>query len=63
MGRDPVELAKRARYQLPAMCAGAWCKLYKKSPFRYNEVVQAEIITERRLLERNMVCIHIPCLA
>lgn len=41
-GRDPVELAKRARYQPPAMRVRGDCYT-KKSPFRYNEVVQAEI--------------------
>ena len=40
MGRDPVEHAKRAKYQPPAMRVRN--KSYtKKSPFRYNEVVQA----------------------
>ena len=42
MGRDPVELAKRAKYQPPAMRVRGVCYT-KKSPFRYNEVVQANI--------------------
>ena len=46
MGRDPVELAKRAKYQPPAMRVRGVCYT-KKSPFRYNEVVQAEFIAER----------------
>jgi len=41
-GRDPVELAKRARYKPPAMRVRGVCYT-KKSPFRYNEVVQANI--------------------
>ena len=40
MGRDPVELAKRAKYQPPAMRVRGVCYT-KKSPFRYNVVVQA----------------------
>jgi len=39
---DPVELAKRARYKPPAMRVRGVCYT-KKSPFRYNEVVQANI--------------------
>ena len=42
MGRDPVELAKRAKYQPPAMRVRD-DSYTKKSPFRYNEVVQANI--------------------
>ena len=42
MGRDPVELAKRAKYQPPAMRVRGVCYT-KKSPFHYNEVVQANI--------------------
>ena len=42
MGRDPVELAKRAKYQPPAMRVRSVCYT-KKSPFRYNEVVQANL--------------------
>ena len=45
MGRDPVELAKRAKYQPPAMRVRGVCYT-KKSPFRYNEVVQAELIAK-----------------
>ena len=41
MGRDPVELAKRAKYKPPAMRVRGVCYT-KKSPFRYNEVVQAK---------------------
>ncbi len=40
MGRDPVERAKRAKYQPPAMRVRGVCYT-KKSPFRYNVVVQA----------------------
>lgn len=40
LGRDPVELAKRARYKPPAMRVRGVCYT-KKSPFRYNVVVQA----------------------
>lgn len=40
MGRDPVELAKRAKYKPPAMRVRDDCYT-KKSPFHYNEVVQA----------------------
>ena len=41
MGRIvPVEYAKRAKYQPPAMRVRDGCYT-KKSPFRYNEVVQA----------------------
>ena len=42
MGRDPVELAKRAKYQPPAMRVRGVCYT-KKTPFRYNEVVQANL--------------------
>ena len=42
MGRDPVERAKRAKYQPPAMRVRDVCYT-KKSPFRYNKVVQATI--------------------
>jgi hypothetical protein len=42
LGRDPVELAKRAKYQPPAIRVRGVCYT-KKSPFRYNEVVQANI--------------------
>ena len=42
MGRDPVELAKRAKYKPPAMRVRGVCYT-KKSPFRYNDVVQANI--------------------
>ena len=42
MGRDPVELAERAKYKPPAMRVRGLCYT-KKSPFRYNEVVQANI--------------------
>ena len=42
MGRDPVELAKRAKYKPPAMRVRDDCYT-KKSPFRYNEVVQANL--------------------
>ena len=42
MGRDPVELAKRAKYQPPAMRVRGVCYT-KKSPFRYNKVVQANL--------------------
>ena len=41
MGRiDPVEHAKRAKYQPPAMRVSDVCYT-KKSPFRYNRGVQA----------------------
>ena len=40
MGHDPVELAKRAKYKPPAMRVRDDCYT-KKSPFRYNKVVQA----------------------
>ena len=40
MGRDPVELAKRAKHKPPAMRVRDDC-CTKKSPFRYNGVVQA----------------------
>ena len=42
MGRDPVELAKRAKYKPPAMRVRGVCYT-KKSPFRYNKVVQANL--------------------
>ena len=42
IGRDLVELAKRAKYQPPAMRVRDDCYT-KKSPFCYNEVVQAKI--------------------
>ncbi len=42
MGRDPVEHAKRAKYKPPAMRVRGVCST-KKSPFRYNEVVQANL--------------------
>ena len=42
MGRNPVELAKRAKYQPSAMRVRGVCYT-KKSPFRYNEVVQANL--------------------
>ena len=42
MGRDPVELAKRAKYKPPAMRMRGVCYT-KKSPFRYNKVVQANL--------------------
>ena len=35
MGRDPVELAKRAKYKPPAMRVRGVCYT-KKSPFRYD---------------------------
>ena len=47
MGRDPVELAKRAKYKPPAMRVRGVCYT-KKSPFRYNEVVQAKQIAKGR---------------
>ena len=47
MGRDPVELAKRAKYKPPAMRVPGVCYT-KKSPFRYNEVVQAKQIAKGR---------------
>lgn len=47
MGRDPVELAKCAKYQPPAMRVRGVCYT-KKSPFRYNEVVQANLQREER---------------
>jgi len=41
MGRlDPVECAERTKYKPPAMRLRGNCYT-KKSPFRYNEVVQA----------------------
>ena len=40
MGRDPVELAKRAKYKPPAMQVRDE-RYTKKSPFPYNVVVQA----------------------
>jgi len=41
MGRlDPVECAERTKYKPPAMRVRGNCYT-KKSPFRYNEVVQA----------------------
>ena len=49
MGRDPVELAKRAKYKPPAMRVRSECYT-KKSPFRYNEVVQAEIIAKGKVI-------------
>ena len=49
MGRDPVEYAKRAKYQPPAMRVRGVCYT-KKSPFRYNEVVQAEIIAKGKVI-------------
>ena len=49
MGRDPVELAKRAKYQPPAMRVRD-DSYTKKSPFRYNEVVQAEIIAKGKVI-------------
>ena len=49
MGRDPVELAKRAKYQPPAMRVRGECYT-KKSPFHYNEVVQAEIIVKGKVI-------------
>lgn len=42
MGRDPVEHAKRAKYKPPAMRVRDDCYT-KKSPFRYNKVVQANL--------------------
>ncbi len=42
MGRDPVEYAKRAKYKPPAMRVRG-VSYTKKSPFRYNKVVQAKI--------------------
>ena len=42
MGRDPVELAKRAKYKPPAMRMRGVCYT-KKAPFRYNKVVQADL--------------------
>ena len=49
MGRDPVELAKRAKYKPPAMRVRG--RSYtKKSPFRYNEVVQANFITKGKVI-------------
>ena len=42
MGRDPVEHAKRANKKPPAMRVRG-DSYTKKSPFRYNEVVQANI--------------------
>ena len=42
MGRDPVELAERAKYKPPAMRVRGVCYT-KKSPFRYNKVVQANL--------------------
>ena len=49
VGRDPVELAKRAKYQPPAMRVRGVCYT-KKSPFRYNEVVQAELIAKGKVI-------------
>ena len=49
VGRDPVEHAKRAK-QRTTRYAGARRKLYKKSPFRYNEVVQAETIAKGKVI-------------
>lgn len=50
MGRIvPVEYAKRAKYQPPAMRVRDGCYT-KKSPFRYNEVVQAEIMVLKQML-------------
>ena len=49
MGRDPVELAKRAKYKPPAMRVRGVCYT-KKSPSRYNEVVQAEIIAKGKVI-------------
>ena len=42
MGRDPVEHAKRAKYKPPALRVRGVCYT-KKSPFRYNKVVQANL--------------------
>jgi hypothetical protein len=42
LGREPVELAKRAKYKPPAMRVRDGCYT-KKSPFRYNKVVQANL--------------------
>lgn len=39
MGRDPVEHVKRAKYKPPVMRVRNDCYT-KKSPFRYNGVVQ-----------------------
>ena len=49
MGCDPVEYAKRAKYQPPAMRVRD-DSYTKKSPFRYNEVVQAEIIAKGKVI-------------
>jgi len=49
VGRDPVEHAKRAKYQPPAMRVRGVCYT-KKSPFRYNEVVQAELIAKGKVI-------------
>lgn len=40
MGRDPVELAKRAKYQPPAMRVRSVCYT-KKSPFLYNQYIES----------------------
>ena len=42
MGRDPGEIAKRAKYKPPAMWALGVCYT-KKTPIRYNKVVQANL--------------------
>lgn len=42
MGRDPIELAERAEYKTPALRVRGVCYT-KKSPFRYNKVVQASL--------------------
>ncbi len=42
MGRDPVEDAKRTKQKPPAMRVRGVCYT-KRSPFRYNEVVQADL--------------------
>lgn len=49
MGRDPVELAKRAKHKPPAMRVRDDCYT-KKSPFRYNIGVQAKIITKEKVI-------------
>lgn len=48
MGRDPVEIEKRLKYK-PAMKVCGICYT-KKSPFRYNEVVQTEYIVKEKVI-------------
>ena len=54
MGRDPDELAKRAKYQPPAIRMRGVCYT-KKSPCRYNEVVQANIAHTKWMCKYHIV--------